>query len=73
MKPILDAINEIYLAAQNDPELEHWFKTLDKYVRRCLQEPGYVMKESCDQAGREINESGKKCKPKLSPCTILFH
>jgi len=60
MKPILDAINEIYLAAQNDPELEHWFKTLDKYVRRCLQEPGYVMKESCDQAGREINESGKK-------------
>ncbi|EFP80265.1 uncharacterized protein PGTG_06221 [Puccinia graminis f. sp. tritici CRL 75-36-700-3] len=60
MKPIFDAINEIYLAAQNDPELEHWFKTLDKYVRRCLQEPGYVMKESCDQAGREINESGKK-------------
>lgn len=60
MKPIFDAINEIYVAAQNDPELEHWFKTLDKYVRRCLQEPGYVMKESCDQAGREINESGKK-------------
>ncbi|KAI9609829.1 hypothetical protein KEM48_002695 [Puccinia striiformis f. sp. tritici PST-130] len=26
MKPIFDAINEIYLAAQNDPELEHWFQ-----------------------------------------------
>ncbi|POW21160.1 hypothetical protein PSHT_02715 [Puccinia striiformis] len=72
MKPIFDAINEIYLAAQNDPELEHWFQTLDKYVRRCLQEPGYVMKESCDQAGREINESGKKCElGELFACRVL--
>lgn len=61
MQPILDAINQIYLDAQDDPELKAWFTTLDKYIRQVLQEPGYVMKESCDQAGREINESGKKC------------
>ncbi|MBW0513033.1 hypothetical protein O181_052748 [Austropuccinia psidii MF-1] len=60
MKPIFDAINDIYLAAQNDPELKEWFVCLNKYVRRVLQEPGYVIKDSCDQAGREINESGKK-------------
>lgn len=60
MQPIFDAINAIYLAAQKDPELKHWFQTLNKYLRRVLQEPGYVMKESCDQAGREINESGRK-------------
>lgn len=60
MKPIFDAIEVIYDAAQQDPELKHWFQILNKYIRKVLQEPGFVMKESCDQAGREINESGKK-------------
>ncbi|CAH7690415.1 hypothetical protein BY996DRAFT_8551141 [Phakopsora pachyrhizi] len=60
MQPIFDAINQIYSDAQNDPELKEWFKSLDNYVRKVLQEPGYVMKDSCDKAGREINESGKR-------------
>ncbi|EGG07712.1 uncharacterized protein MELLADRAFT_48043 [Melampsora larici-populina 98AG31] len=60
LQPVFDAINQIYVDAQNDPELKAWFQTVDKYIRRVLQEPGYVMKDSCDQTGREINESGKK-------------
>ncbi|KAH9815942.1 hypothetical protein DFH28DRAFT_1125996 [Melampsora americana] len=60
LQPVFDAVNQIYLDAQNDPELKAWFQTVDKYVRKVLQEPGYVMKDSCDQTGREINESGKK-------------
>lgn len=75
MQPILDAINQIYVDAQNDPELRAWFSTLDKYIRQVLQEPGYVMKESCDQAGREINESGKKCEffSRSSHCHSLMY
>lgn len=60
LQPVFDAINQIYVDAQNDPELKAWFQTVDKYIRKVLQEPGYVMKDSCDQTGREINESGKK-------------
>lgn len=60
MKPIFQAIDQIYLDAHNDPELKEWFRTLNKYIRRVLQEPGYILKDACDQSGREINESGKK-------------
>jgi hypothetical protein len=60
MTPMFEAVNQIYLDAQEDPELREWFKALDRYVRRVLQEPGYVMKEQCDADGRQIRDSGKK-------------
>jgi Family of unknown function (DUF5923)/Protein of unknown function (DUF4449) len=47
---LFESINNIYRDADRDPELKEWFKSIDKYVRRCLQEQGYVLQdESTDE------------------------
>ncbi|KAK4699364.1 hypothetical protein P7C70_g6896, partial [Phenoliferia sp. Uapishka_3] len=60
MQPILDAVNQLYTDAKNDQELTSWFKQLDAYVRRVLQEPGYIMKDSADHDGRRLMDQGKR-------------
>ncbi|CCF49801.1 uncharacterized protein UHOR_13922 [Ustilago hordei] len=49
-QPIIDAVDQLYTDAQNDPEL-----------RQCgLQEPGFIMKDEANTEARQITESGKK-------------
>lgn len=44
-----DALNQIYRDAEQDPELRNWFKDVDSFIRRCLQEQGYVLQEQSDR------------------------
>ncbi|GJN92734.1 hypothetical protein Rhopal_005772-T1 [Rhodotorula paludigena] len=60
MQGIFDTVDQIYRDAQNDGELRGWFRELNQYVRQCLQEPGYIMKDEADRRGRELKESGKR-------------
>ncbi|KAM0751353.1 hypothetical protein T439DRAFT_380336 [Meredithblackwellia eburnea MCA 4105] len=60
MQPIFDAVDQLYTDAKNDQELTHWFKQLDVYVRRCLQEAGYIMTDQADRDGRVLLDSGKR-------------
>ncbi|GAA5973135.1 hypothetical protein JCM3765_006444, partial [Sporobolomyces pararoseus] len=46
--------------SKNDSELRSWFHELNVYIRQCLQEPGYIMKDECDRRGRELKDSSKK-------------
>ncbi|KAK0522256.1 hypothetical protein OC842_006516 [Tilletia horrida] len=59
-QPILDAVDQLYTDAKNDPELKNWFKQLDAYVRKCLQEPGFIMKDEANTQAVQLRESGKK-------------
>ncbi|GAA6030366.1 hypothetical protein JCM8097_009074 [Rhodosporidiobolus ruineniae] len=59
MQGIWDAVDQIYTDSQNDGELRAWFRELNHYVRQCLQEPGYIMRDEADRRGRELKESGK--------------
>ncbi|EPQ27081.1 uncharacterized protein PFL1_05365 [Pseudozyma flocculosa PF-1] len=59
-QPILDAIDQLYTDARNDGELRDWFQRLDTYVRRALQEPGFIMKDEADTQARQLRDSGKK-------------
>lgn len=47
MQPIFDAVDQLYTDANNDDDLRQWFSELDSYLRRVLQEPGYIMKDTC--------------------------
>jgi hypothetical protein len=50
---LFESLNNIYRDADRDPELKDWFKAIDKYARRCLQEPGYILQdESTDEWNR---------------------
>lgn len=60
MQPIIDSINQLYKDADNDPELSKWWSEAGKYIRRVLQEEGYVMQDQCDEDGRRLRESGKQ-------------
>ena len=43
---LFDSINQIYRDADQDPELKDWFKKIDAYIRKCLQEQGYIMEDA---------------------------
>ncbi|CAD6931994.1 unnamed protein product [Tilletia controversa] len=59
-QPILDAINQLYTDAKNDSELKGWFQQLDSYIRKCLQEPGFIMKDEANTQAIQLRDSGKK-------------
>ncbi|EFX03202.1 hypothetical protein CMQ_3131 [Grosmannia clavigera kw1407] len=54
-----DSIGAIYDAAKIDPELKGWFRALDQYIRRCLQEKGYILEESSTSDWDKIYDHGK--------------
>ncbi|KAI1085477.1 hypothetical protein F5B20DRAFT_567469 [Whalleya microplaca] len=52
------SINTIYEDADKDPELKNWFKSLDRYIRRCLQEQGYIMEDASNEEWHRLYERG---------------
>jgi hypothetical protein len=50
---LIDAVNDIYRDAENDPELRNWFRSVDNYIRRCLKEEGYILR---DEASHEYDD-----------------
>ncbi|SPO29903.1 uncharacterized protein UTRI_06180_B [Ustilago trichophora] len=59
-QPIIDAVDQLYTDANNDPELKQWFNRLSTYIRKCLQEPGFIMKDEANTQASQLTESGKK-------------
>lgn len=55
---LFDAINQIYRDADRDPELKNWFKDLDKFIRRCLQEQGYIIEDQSNEEWNRLYDKG---------------
>ena len=55
---LVDSINTIYRDADSDPELKGWFRNLDTFVRKCLQEQGYILKDSSTDEWNQIYDKG---------------
>lgn len=55
---LIDSINQIYKDADRDPDLKNWFKRLDAYIRRCLQQQGYIMEDESTQEWNRIYDDG---------------
>ena len=58
MDDLFDSINTIYRDADADPELREWFKNIDRYVRRCLKEQGYVMEDAANEEWNVLYDQG---------------
>lgn len=52
-------INVIYKDAERDDELKNWFKSMDRYVRRCLLEQGYILEEESTHEWDRLYEQGR--------------
>lgn len=55
---LFESINAIYADADKDPELKDWFKSMDKYVRRCLKEEGYILDDQSTQDWNRLYDHG---------------
>lgn len=55
---LFDSLNQIYRDADRDPELRGWFQKLDRYIRRCLQEQGYVLQDAATDEWNTIYDQG---------------
>lgn len=58
MDDLFDSINQIYTDADRDPELKNWFKSLDTYIRMCLKEQGYVLKDAANAEWDRLYDAG---------------
>ncbi|RMZ76700.1 hypothetical protein DV737_g4682, partial [Chaetothyriales sp. CBS 132003] len=56
---LFESIRAVYSAADRDPELKNWFKTLDTFIRRALQEQGYILQDSATQEWKAIEDKGR--------------
>ena len=55
---ILDSVNAIYHDADQDPELKGWFRHMNRYVRKCLKEQGYVLQDSATNEWNKLYDQG---------------
>lgn len=57
-KDLFDSINMIYSDADKDPELKSWFKHVDAYIRKCLQQQGYIMEDAATDEWNALYDRG---------------
>ncbi|KAK5449969.1 hypothetical protein LTS15_008542 [Exophiala xenobiotica] len=55
---LFDALNDIYRDADRDPELKDWFKRMDRFIRRCLQEQGFILQDSSTDEWNKLYDQG---------------
>jgi DNA ligase-4 len=53
-----DAVNVIYRDADRDPELKDWFRSMDRYIRRCLTEEGYILEDESTNEWNRLYDHG---------------
>ena len=59
MDDLIDSLDAIYKDAQNDPELKNWFKAVDAYIRKCLQQQGYILQPESNNEGNRLYDQGQ--------------
>lgn len=58
MDDLMDAFNNIYSDADADPELKGWFRSMDKYVRKCLKQQGFILEDKATEEWNELYDHG---------------
>ena len=55
---LIDSINAVYRDADKDPELKGWFRSVDRYVRKCLKESGFIMQDAATEEWNQLQDKG---------------
>ncbi|KAL4811252.1 hypothetical protein BDV18DRAFT_7211 [Aspergillus unguis] len=59
MDDFFDALETIYRDADKDPELKGWFKNMNSFIRKTLQQQGYVLQDEWNRQYDELADHGK--------------
>ncbi|KAF1834695.1 hypothetical protein BDW02DRAFT_549830 [Decorospora gaudefroyi] len=55
---LMESINQVYRDADQDPELKNWFKRVDQYIRKLLQQQGYILEDRSTHEWNQIYDDG---------------
>ena len=55
---LFESINQVYRDADHDPELKGWFRNMNTYIRKCLREQGYVLRDESTQEWNQLHDKG---------------
>lgn len=56
---LTDAINQVYRDAEQDPELKNWFTSMNRFIRRCLKEQGYILQDDSNVEWNKLYDQGQ--------------
>jgi hypothetical protein len=59
MDDMFDAADDLINDANNDREFNRWVKNLDHFVRKCLREDGYILKDESIEEWNKLSEQGR--------------
>ena len=59
MDDMFDAADDIITDANNDPEFNIWGKNLDHFIRKCLREDGYILKDESTEEWNKLSKQGQ--------------
>ncbi|KKZ61692.1 hypothetical protein EMCG_03801 [[Emmonsia] crescens] len=59
MDDLFDYIKDFYHAADEDPRLKDWFRSVNSYIRKCLRQQGYVLEDSANEEWNELYDEGR--------------
>lgn len=59
MDDLFDSLETIYRDADKDPELKGWFKNINSFIRKTLQQQGYVLEDSWNRQYDELIDHGR--------------
>lgn len=55
---LIESINQIYKDADQDPELRNWFKRMNQFIRKTLQQQGFVLEDSFNAEWNQLYDDG---------------
>ena len=59
MDDMFDAADDLIADANNDPEFKRWAENLHHFIRKCLRENGYILKDESTEEWNKLSEQGR--------------
>jgi hypothetical protein len=55
---LIESVNQVYKDADRDPELKNWFKHINQFIRKTLQQQGFILEDRCTEEWNQIYDQG---------------
>jgi len=55
---LIESVNQIYKDADQDPELKNWFRRINAYIHKILQQQGYILEDESTREWNQIYDQG---------------
>ncbi|RYO36484.1 hypothetical protein AA0111_g3117 [Alternaria arborescens] len=57
---LIESINQVYKDADQDPELKNWFTRINHFIRKTLQQQGFILEDRSNEEWNQIYDDGHR-------------